>query len=131
ERAQASRLRCLDEFVDAADVERRVEQRNRFGTDPLQTQQVEDGWWKLQEQVLMKTAGACLGEVADFFRQILADPRQLEQLLFVHSRHGIRPRTYRVRRRAICPNLEEVLSLDFQQVGDLREDLCDWMVIHA
>src|SRR4030095_6077741 len=103
ERAQASGLRRLGEFIDTADVERRVEQCNRFWTDALQAQQVEDRWRKFQKQILMEAAGARLGEFTDFFRQVFADARQLEQLLFVHPYDWIAPRTYRVRPRPRPP----------------------------
>ena len=131
ERAQAPGLRRLDQFFDAADVQLRVEQRDRLWTDALQAQQVENGRREFEEQILMKSDRPRVRQLANLLRQILADTRQFLQLLLVHAGNRIGPCTDRVRGGAIRANLEDVLALDLEQVGDLREDPRDRVVIHA
>ena len=79
----------------------------------------------------MKPTRAGVDELADLLREILADARQLEQLLLVHARDRIGPCADRVGGRAIRADLEDVLAFDLEQVGDFRKDLRDWLVIHA
>ncbi len=119
------------ELLDRLDAELRVEQRNRLRADALQVEQVENRRRELLEQIAVKTGFAGLGNLADFRRQILADAGNRAQLLFVEmgERFGrVRDRLGRVPVRA---NLERVLALDFEQIGDFREDARDGQVFHV
>ncbi len=58
-------------------------------------------------------------------------PGIVAQLLRVDAGDGVRPGRRCVGRRAVRANLERVLALDLEQVGDLRQHLRDGPVIHA
>ena len=55
----------------------------------------------------------------DLFGEILADARQLEQLLLVHADDGVGPCADGIGGRAIRADLEQILALNLEQVGDL------------
>ena len=119
------------EIVQRPDVQSRVEQCDRLGPDTLEPKQVEDRGWKFQQEILMESARAALGELADLPGEVLADAGQLEQLFVVEPRDGVGPGANRVGRVPIRPNLERVLAFDLEQVSDLREHSSNRLVIHV
>jgi hypothetical protein len=70
-------------------------------------------------------------ELADLLGEILPYAGQLAQLRLVNPLDRVWPGTDRVGSGAVRANLETVLSLDFEQVGDLSENPRDLPVIHA
>ena len=67
----------------------------------------------------MKAARAGSGERTDLPGEILADARQLEQLLLVHAADRVGPCADGIGGRAIRADLEQILALNLEQVGDL------------
>ena len=70
------------ELLDRLDAELGVEQRDGFGTDALEVEQVEYRRRKLLEQIPVIARLAGLGNLADLRREILADAGNGAQLLF-------------------------------------------------
>ena len=58
-------------------------------------------------------------------------PGMARSCCVVHPRDRVGPGGHDVGRRSIRANLERVVALDFEQVGNLGQDLCDRLVIHA
>ena len=98
EALELSSFRCGSEVVDALDVERGVEHRDRLRTHALKAQQIEDRWRELLEQLLVVTARAGLSQLADARGEVLADAWDRAQLLFIELRDGMGPRSQRLRR---------------------------------
>ncbi len=109
----------------------RVEQGDGLRADALEVEQVENRRRKLLEQIAVIARLAGFGDLADLRREVLADAGNRAQLLFGQVREclgGVRDRFGRVPVRA---NLERVLALDLEQVGDLRKDSRDGQVFHV
>ena len=79
----------------------------------------------------MKTTRAGVDQLANLFREILANSRKLVKLLVVHPRDRIGPRGDGVGGGSVRADLERVFAFDLEQVGDFGKDLRDWPVIHA
>ena len=90
-RTRPSRARGL-QLLDRLDPELCVEQGNRLRADALEVEQVENRRRELLEQVAVKTSFACLGNLADFRRQVLADAGYGAQLVFTSDGRVFRSR---------------------------------------
>ena len=123
-------MRRFGQLVNRTNIQHSIEECDRLRSDALQSKDVEDAGWKLFEQFLVKTTCARGGELANLGGEILAYARQRTELSLVHRRHGVAPRVDRVRRGSVRPDLERVLTLDFQQVGDFSKYSRDLAVIH-
>ena len=70
-------------------------------------------------------------ELPDPRGQVFADARNLAQLCVGDAPNRVGPGGDRFAGRAIRANLEGVVTLDFEQVGDLSKNLRDRAIIHA
>ena len=119
------------ELLDRLDAELRVQQGNRFRADALQVEQVENRRRELLEQILVITRLAGLGNLADLRSQILADAGDGAELLFAEIGKLVGRVRDGLGRVPVRANLERVLALDFEEIGDLREDARDGQVFHV
>src|SRR5262245_7514285 len=94
-------------------------------------QQIEDRRRKFLEELLMKLAGARMRQLENLAREVFADTWNLAKLLLVEPADRVGPWTDRLGRRTICADLEGVVALDLEQVGDFAEHPRDGLVIHA
>jgi hypothetical protein len=74
---------------------------------------------------------AGVDELADLGREVLADPRQREPRRRREPGDGLRLVDERFRCGAIRADLERVLVLDLEEIGDLLQHACDCQVIHS
>jgi hypothetical protein len=123
--AQASGARGRFEVVERADVQLAVEQRDGLRSDPLQPENVEDGWRKLRRQLAVVGELAGLDELVQLLREILAEPRQRGARFHREVRDRLGVIGHAVGRGAIRTDLERVLAFQFEQVGDLAKDAGD------
>ena len=119
------------EIVERADAELAIERRDRLRPDALQVQQVEDGRRKLGDELAVVLRVAGLGDLADARREVLADAGNLAQPGGVERRERVRMIGDDVGAVAIRADLERVVVLDLEQIGDLPEDARDAEVIQA
>ena len=96
-----------------------------FGPDALQVQQIEDRRRKLGDELAMVGGVAGLGDLADPRGEILADAGNLAQPVVVERRELVRMVGDDVGAVAVRANLERVVVLDLQEIGDLPEDARD------
>ena len=117
----AVRGRLLEVF-DRADAELAIEHRDGLRTDALQVEQVEDRRRKLGDQLAVELGVAGLDDLADPRGQILADAGNLAKPGHVERRQLVRMVGDDVGAVAVGADLERVVVLDLQQIGDLPED---------
>jgi hypothetical protein len=123
--------RRLLEILERADADLLVQPRDRLRTDALQAQHVEDGRRELLQQLLVVPDGARLHQLADLGGEVLADPRQREALRRRQPRDGLGFVDERLGRGAIRADLERVLVLDLEEIGNLLQHARDGQVIHS
>ena len=102
-----------------------VKDGDGLGPDALEVQQVEDRGRKLGEQFLVKWRVARIRDLPDACGQVLADAGNLAQLGCVQRAQIVRMVGHDVGAIAVCANLERVLALDLEQIGDLAENSRD------
>ncbi len=129
--ADAAGPRRGGQVVEAGDAEGRVEPRHGLRPHALQPQQVEHRGRELFEQGPVVGGGARVGELANPGGQVLADAGDRAQLGVGHPCDRVAGRRHGVGGGAVGADLERVLALDLEQIGDLAEHLRDRAVIHA
>ena len=118
------------ELLDRLDAKLGVQQCHGFGSNALKVEQVEYRRRKLLEQILVIAGFAGFCNLTDFGRELFADARDCAQLLVGQVRELVGGVCDRLRRIPIRANLEWVLALDFEQIGDLGKDTRDGQVFH-
>ncbi len=121
----------LLEVLDRADAELAIEHRDGLGTDTLQVEHVENRRRKLGHQLAVELGVAGLDDFTDPRGQILPDAGNLSKTRHVERRHLVRMVGDDVGAVAVCADLERVVVLDLQQIGDLPEDVRNGRVIQA
>ena len=119
------------ELLYRLDAELGIQQRHRFWTDALQVEQIENSRREMLEQLPVITRFARLGNLPDLRCQIFADPLNSAQLVFVQICEFLGRVCDCLGRVSIGADLERILVLDFEQIGDLREDARDGEVFHV
>ena len=71
-----------------------------------------------------------VADLEDLRGEVLADARDRAELGVGHGRERLGGVGDDLRGVAVCADLERVLRLDFEQVGDLAEQACDCEVFH-
>ncbi len=125
QRADASIGRRALEVVERPDPELAVQRGHGLGADALQVEQIQNGRRKLGEELAMKGRAAGFGDLADSGGQILPDARNLAQPRFVERRELVRMVRGDVGAVAIRADLEGVVALDLQEIGNLAENARD------
>ncbi len=119
----------LLEFLERADAEFAVEDGDGLRADALEMQQVQNRRWKLRQQLLVELRVSRVDDLTDARRQILADAGNLPQRGCVERREVVGVVRDDVGAVAVRANLERILALDLEQVGDLAENPRDRDVI--
>ena len=119
------------EIVERSDIEIAIERRHRLRTHALQPQQIEDGRGELGDEIAMHRGVARLGNLADARGEILADAGNLPQAGLVEPSQIVRVVARDVGAVAVGADLERILALDLEQVGDLPENARDRGVIQT
>ena len=125
-------LRRLLQFIDARQPQFPHDQRHLLGAQPGDVDHIQHAGRVLLGQFAMQLAGPSLDDFQSLLGNGLADALHLLQLApagdalqalgqLPHHVHGL----------AVGANLEGVLALDLQQIGDLLEDQGDRCVRHA
>ncbi len=106
------------------------QQRDRFRADTLKAEQIENRRRELLEQLLM-IGGQPVAPISRIFAaRSLPMPWMALELSVGHGRERFGGLDRDLRGGAVCPDLERVLRLQFEQVGDLAEQACDCEVFH-
>src|SRR5229473_2772031 len=127
--ADAAIARGLFEVLERPNAELAVEGRDGLGADALEVQQIQDGWRKFSNELTVICARARVGDFANTRREVLADARDFPQSGDVEEGELIRMVGDDVGGVAIRANLERVLALDFEEIGDLSEKMRDCGII--
>ena len=109
----------------------RYKRGDGLGADALQVEQIENGRRELGQELPMKGRAAGFGDLANSGSQILPDAWNLAQPRFVEQSELVRMVHGDVGAVAIRANLERVVALDLQEIGNLPEDARDRQVIQA
>ena len=118
------------ELVDRADAELRKQLGNGFRSDALKMKKVQNRRGELLEQVAMIASLAGFGDLADLRGELLADAGNGAELVFGAVRETLGCVCDCVGRIPVRADLERVLALDLEEVGNLREDARDGEVFH-
>src|SRR5713226_4661351 len=116
------------EIVERPNAKLTVEGRDGLGADPLQTQNVEDARREFGEQLAMVFRVARLADLTDPRGEVFADARDLPQARFVETPELVRVVGRDVGAVPIRANLERVLVLDLEEVGNLPENPRDRLI---
>ena len=128
-RAQPPRPGCVLEFLERRNAQRLVEEGGRLRPHALEVQQVEQRGGELGQQLLVVLHPARLDQLADLGRDLLADAGQLPQGGGVEPLDPVGRVRDGIGRVAVRADLERVLGLDLEQVGNLAEHPRDRQVI--
>ena len=112
-------------IVERPDAGLAIQGRHRLGADALQAQEVENGRRKLGDQLAMVVGVAGLADLADAAGEILADAGNFAQAGFVERRQVVRMVRDDVGAVPVRTNLERVVVLDLEEIGDLPQDSGD------
>ena len=129
--ADAAVLQRGFEIVERVDSQLRVQLAHGPRADALQPHQIEEGWRELGEQLPVVFRSAGLGDLAHLLREVAADAGDLQQAGSSRSARRSAARGHAVGGVTVRPDLERVLRLDLEQVGNLPEQACDREVIHG
>src|SRR5204862_2611290 len=119
------------EVVAGWDVELAIQGRDGLGSDTLEVKQIENGRRKLGDELAMVGRVTGFGDFADARGEILADSRNFPQLGRLERCQLMRVIRGDVGAVAVRANLERIVVLDLEQVGDLPQDPRDREVIQA
>ena len=106
-----------------------IEECHGLWADTLQAEDLEQRLGEFLQQLLADLASASGGYVANAGRQVLANARPRAQPGFVESRRRFGRMCDDVGAIAVRANLERVLALQLEQVGDIEQHARDGAVV--
>src|SRR5216684_520453 len=110
------------EIGERPDVELSVERPDGLRTDALELQEVEHGRRELRGELAMVRRVAGVGDLMNSRREIFADARNLTKPRLVQGRELMGMVGSDIGAVSICADLERVVALDLEEIGDLPKD---------
>jgi hypothetical protein len=129
DRADAAVARGPLEVVERLHPQLAIKRCHRFRSDALQPHHVENRRRKLRHQASVIFRSAGFGDFADPRRQVLADAGDFAQPGRIERRELVRMVGDDVGGVAVRADLERILVLDLEEIGDLLEHARDGVVI--
>ena len=117
------------QIVECLDAELTMQHRDRLRADTLEPHHFENRWREFAQQIAMKLGVACRRDLADLAGEVFPDTRDLSERRFIERGQVVRVIAGDVGDVAVRPDLEGVVALDFEEVGDFPEDVGDGGVI--
>ena len=117
--------RGLLEIVERPDVQLTIEHGDRLGPDALQVQEVQDARRKFRDELRCDTRTSRFGNLADSRGEVLSDARDFAKPGDVERLAAVRMVRHDIGAVPVRANLEGVLGLDLQQIGDFTEHARD------
>src|SRR4051812_7041415 len=131
QRPDAAVERRALEIVQRADAELAIQRRDGLRADSLQVEQIEHGRRKLGDELAMKRGIAGLGNLSNARGEILPDPWNLAKPGLVEPGEIVRMIRDDVAAIAVRANLERVVVLDLEEIGNLQQDARNRGVIQS
>ena len=130
--AQPARLHGAAQIVERMHLQPVVEQLDALRSQPGKRRHVANLAWKLLLERLEKLEMACLDDVGDLAREVLADAGQLREIASFGQQgpHVLRQAAHDASRAAIGPHAKRVIPLEFQEIGRLIEHSRDLGVLY-
>ena len=119
--ADAPGLRGSGQIIEALDAQLLVEHGDGLRSDALQPQHVEQRGGEFRQQVTAHRAIAGARDLANASGEVLADAVPAAQRGFIEIGHGFGGMRHDVGGVAIRANLERILALQLEQIGDLEQ----------